>query len=58
MGFGLDIGFTDHLYTPHRTTSNYSAFTDLHTLQITSTQWVFSVFTNRIVTMDFNTVSL
>lgn len=32
MGFGLVNRFTDYLYTPHRTTSNYSAIIDLHTL--------------------------
>jgi hypothetical protein len=30
------IGFTDHLYTPLGTTSNYSAIVDLHSLQITT----------------------
>jgi hypothetical protein len=29
------IGFTDKLYTPLGTTSNYSAIADLHTLQVT-----------------------
>jgi hypothetical protein len=33
----LENEFTDHLYTPFRTTSNYSPTADLHTLQITST---------------------
>jgi hypothetical protein len=35
-GYGLDIGFTDHLYTQLGTTSNHSAITNLHTLQITT----------------------
>jgi hypothetical protein len=34
--FGLDTGFIDHLYTQRRTTSNYSAIANLHTLQITT----------------------
>jgi hypothetical protein len=36
-GFGLDIGFIDHLYTQLGTTSIYSAIATLHTLQITTT---------------------
>jgi hypothetical protein len=36
MGFGLVNAFIDHLYTPLATTSNYSAITNLHTLQITT----------------------
>jgi hypothetical protein len=35
-GMGLVNGFTDHLYTPLGTTSNYSAIANLHTLQITT----------------------
>jgi hypothetical protein len=31
------IGFIDHLYTALRTTCNYSAIADFHTLQITVT---------------------
>jgi hypothetical protein len=34
QGFGLVIGFIDHLHTQLRTTSHYSAIADL-TLQIT-----------------------
>jgi hypothetical protein len=34
-GFGLEKGFVDHLHTT-RTTSNYSAIADRHTLQITT----------------------
>jgi hypothetical protein len=56
MRFGLANGFTDHLYTPLGTTSNYSAIADFHTLQITSTHQVFSVSTSRILATDFNTV--
>jgi hypothetical protein len=41
-GYGLDIGFIDHLYTPLETTSNYSANANLHTLQITAVNTKFS----------------
>jgi hypothetical protein len=34
--YGLVNGFIDHLYTPLRTTSNYSAIAKLYILQITS----------------------
>jgi hypothetical protein len=37
-GIGLDIGFTDHLYTSLGTTSNYSAIANLHALQVTTAQ--------------------
>jgi hypothetical protein len=36
MGFGLDIGFIDHLYTRLVSTSNYSAITNLHNSQNTT----------------------
>jgi hypothetical protein len=32
-GFGLDIGFIDHLHVV--TTNNYNSIADFHTLQIT-----------------------
>jgi hypothetical protein len=35
-GFGLDIGFIDHFNTQLISISNYSAITNLHTLQITA----------------------
>jgi hypothetical protein len=35
-GFWLDIGFIHHLHTHLRTTLNYSAIANLHTLQITT----------------------
>jgi hypothetical protein len=35
-GFGLNIGFIDHLYTRLGTTSSYSATTDLYNSQITT----------------------
>jgi hypothetical protein len=35
-GFGLDIGFTDHLNTQLVTTLNYSAIANFHTLYITT----------------------
>jgi hypothetical protein len=35
-GFGLGIGFLDHLNTRLMATLNYSAIADLHTLQITT----------------------
>jgi hypothetical protein len=34
-GFGLDIGFIDHINTQLVITLNYSAIPKLHTLQIT-----------------------
>jgi hypothetical protein len=37
MGFGLVNGFTDHFNTQLVTTPNFSAVTDLYTLQITVT---------------------
>jgi hypothetical protein len=43
--------FIDHLYPPLRTTSNYSAIADLHTLQITTESTkhfpAYCVFTSR-----------
>jgi hypothetical protein len=36
MGYGLVIGFIDHLCTPLGSTSNYSAIADFHTLQVTA----------------------
>jgi hypothetical protein len=35
-GYGLDNWIIDHLYTPLRTTHNYSTTANLHTLQITT----------------------
>jgi hypothetical protein len=35
-GFGLEIGFIDHINTRLVTTFNYSVIADLHTLQITT----------------------
>jgi hypothetical protein len=35
-GYGFDIGFIEHLYTPLRTTGSYSTTTNLHTLQFTT----------------------
>jgi hypothetical protein len=36
-GFGLVIGFIDHLYTQLVTTNKYNSFTGLHPLKITVT---------------------
>jgi hypothetical protein len=36
MEYRLVNGFIDHLYTPLRTTSNYSAIASLHILEITT----------------------
>jgi hypothetical protein len=36
QGFGLDIGFIDHLYTRLGTTSNYGAIANLHNSLITA----------------------
>jgi hypothetical protein len=47
------IAFIDTLYTPLGTTDNYSAITDVHTLQFTVTHALgFSVFTSRILATD------
>jgi hypothetical protein len=47
------IGFIDTSYIQHGTTSNYSAITDVHTLQFTVTQALgFSIFTSRILGTD------
>jgi hypothetical protein len=35
-GYGLDIGFSDHLYTPLRNTSNYTAIANLYSSHITT----------------------
>jgi hypothetical protein len=58
MGYGLDIGFIDHLYAPLGTTSNYSAITNLHTLKITTAPAelfaVCCVFNSRSLAMASN----
>jgi hypothetical protein len=50
-GYGLVNGFIDHLYAPLGTTRNYSAISNLHTLQITTASAksfpAYSVFTSR-----------
>jgi hypothetical protein len=43
MGFGLVIGFIDHLYTKLRTMSSYSTTTNLHNVQITAPTKHFSI---------------
>jgi hypothetical protein len=57
-GYGLVNGFTDHLYTPLRTTSNYSAIANLHTLQFTTAPVksfkACCVFISRSVATDSN----
>jgi hypothetical protein len=35
QGFGLEIGFIDHLYLQHVTTSNYNAIANRHPLHFT-----------------------
>jgi hypothetical protein len=56
MGFGLEIGFIDHLYTQLVTTCNYGAIADLHTLQFTVPRQLLSkhvpVATNMPATID------
>jgi hypothetical protein len=42
-GFGIGIVFIDHLYTRLRTTSNYSAIANLHTLQPFAVCCVFTI---------------
>jgi hypothetical protein len=55
--FGLMTGFIDTLYTPLRTTINYSDIADLHNLQFTVTHTLgFSVFSSRIPATDFNII--
>jgi hypothetical protein len=57
-GFGLDIGFTDHLNTRLVTTVNYRLIADLHTLQINTAHAKsfpgYSVFTNICLVTDSN----
>jgi hypothetical protein len=54
-GFELGIGFIGHLYTWLEITSNYSAITNLHTLQITTAHAKFlpacCFFTRRSLVM-------
>jgi hypothetical protein len=58
MEFGFEIGFTDHFNTQLLFTINYSAITNLHTLEITRAQRpVFSVCyspTSRFLVTDLN----
>jgi hypothetical protein len=49
MRFGLVIGFIDHLYTQLVTTSDYSATTNLYTLQITRAHAAFSSLLTLVV---------
>jgi hypothetical protein len=58
QGFGLDTGFIDYFKTQHLITLNYSAITDLPTLQITRAHVksfpVHSVFTGSCLVMAYN----
>jgi hypothetical protein len=53
-GFGLDIGFIDHLQVV--TTNNYNITTDFHTLPITPAHT--KSFTSLFLTTDFNTLTI
>jgi hypothetical protein len=58
-GFDWIIGFIYILFTQPGTTSNYSAISDLHTVQLTVTHALgFSVFISRILATDYITFSL
>jgi hypothetical protein len=46
------IEFIDTFYTQLLTTINYCSIAGLHTLQITRTRLVFSLFTSRVLPMD------
>jgi hypothetical protein len=58
MGFGMGNGFIDHLYAQLRTTSSYSATTNLHNSQITTAPAkpfpACIVFTSRSLTVASN----
>jgi hypothetical protein len=56
MGFGLEIGFIEHLYTQPVKTSIFSAIADTLQFIATHTQFssFFSVVTNFLVTASNN----
>jgi hypothetical protein len=58
MGFGVMIGFFEHLYAQLVTASNYNSPTGLHTLKITVTAAHIksSVFISRFLVTDLNSV--
>jgi hypothetical protein len=60
-GFGLDIGFTDHLYTQLQNTNNYSATANLQNSQITIETAkpfpVYFVLTSRVLATTSNSVA-
>jgi hypothetical protein len=54
-GFGLNIGFTDHLYTQLGTTSNYTSIANLSILQISTNSFpACCVFNSRFLVTASN----
>jgi hypothetical protein len=52
------IGFVDHLYTPLRTTSDYSAIADIHNSEISSLQSSIAIPKQRLLTVEIFELSV